>query len=146
MPVRRVVTLGSSDNSDRVNLDQVPWLRQRLPSDQGVGRLVVTEHRHPGWRDVGQVLGLVVNDIDRDLGHLRRSGSGSGKGMADVGERLAGLGSQVARSDKPALCVVRHLSCDEDQAAAGRGNHLRIGPRRGQRLGIDDPRPPLGNG
>jgi hypothetical protein len=48
-----------------------------------------------------------VNDVDRDLRHLFRSGSDGGEGAADVGEHLAGLGSQVTGTDKVARSVYR---------------------------------------
>ena len=64
------MTIGSStrrtglvDNRDRINLDQIAGLGQRLHSYQRVGRLVVTEYRSPCLRDIGQVLRTMVNDV-----------------------------------------------------------------------------------
>jgi hypothetical protein len=42
------MTIGSIDNRERLNLDQIPGLGQRLHPQQDVGGLVVSEHRDPG--------------------------------------------------------------------------------------------------
>ena len=107
--------IASVDDGDRLNLDQVPRLGERLHSEQRVGGLVVTEDRDPGLRDLRYVLRPVPNDVNRDPGHMLRSGTCGGEAAADVGERLAGLSSQVAGTDKIALSVVGYLSGDEHQ-------------------------------
>jgi hypothetical protein len=98
---------------------------------------MVAEHRDPRRRDVGQVLGAVIDDVDRDPRDLLRPGSGRGEREADVGERLAGLGGKVAGSDELALRVFGHLPCDEDEPAAGRRYDLCIALWGGQFVGID---------
>jgi hypothetical protein len=118
--------VGSIDNSESLDLNQILGLSERLHAYQGGGGLVVTEYRHPGLRNISQISGPVMDDVDRELGHLLGSGSRGGKAAAHVGERLAGLGSQITGTYNVALGVMGHLSGDEHQPAAGRGDDLRI--------------------
>ena len=95
------------------------------------------EERHASRFDRRQAFGSVPDDEDRDLGHLLRVSTAGSQGSADVGERLAGLGRQVAGTDEAALGVIGDLAGDEDQPAAGRGDDMgvRLGGR--QVIGID---------
>jgi hypothetical protein len=43
---------------------------------------------------------VVVDDIDRDPGHLSGHGPGGGQRPAEVGERLPGLNREVAGADE----------------------------------------------
>jgi hypothetical protein len=71
---------------------------------------VVAEHSDPSLGDERQVLRSVVNDVDREPRRLLGRGSGGGEAAADVGERLAGLGGEVAVTDEVAVGVVRDLA------------------------------------
>jgi hypothetical protein len=51
-----VTGIGSIDDRDRLDLDQVLGFGQRLHPHDGVGGLVVAECRDPRLRDIGQVL------------------------------------------------------------------------------------------
>ena len=86
----------------------------------------------------GRYSGRWLDDVDRDPAHLLRSGSGGREGTADVGERLAGLGGQVAGADEVSLSVVGHLPGDEHQPASARDDDLGVGLRCRQLLGVDE--------
>jgi len=64
---------------------------QRLHPHQCVGWLVIPEERDPALFDRWQVLSPVLNNEDRDLGHLLGPGTAGGERTTDVVERLAGL-------------------------------------------------------
>src|SRR5689334_24968242 len=51
---RRPTPGGLVDDGDRVDLDQKSRLGQRVHRQEGVGGLVVAEHRDPRRRDVGE--------------------------------------------------------------------------------------------
>jgi hypothetical protein len=70
---------------DRIDLDQVPGSGERLHSHHGVGWLVLAEQELSGPLDDRQVLGPVVDDVDRDLGDLFGAGAGGGQGATEVG-------------------------------------------------------------
>jgi hypothetical protein len=56
--------------------------RQRLHAYHRVGWPVVSEQRDPGRLDDRQVLGAVVDDVERDLGDLPGAGTDRGEGHA----------------------------------------------------------------
>src|SRR5262249_47912445 len=91
------------EDRDRVDLDQVPGSGQCLYPHYRVGRLVIAKQPHPGLFDHWQVLGPVMNDIDRDLGDLPGAGTGGRQGAAEIGEHLTGLGRQVTGAGEIAL-------------------------------------------
>jgi hypothetical protein len=91
-----------------------------------------------GTLDDRQVLGPVVNDVDRDLGDLFEAGAGGGQGTAEVGVYLAGLGGQVTRADEVAVNVFGFLAGDKHHPGSGRDDDVGVGGGSGQVLGVDE--------
>ena len=114
-----------------VNLDQVSRSGERFYPYYRVGWLVVAEQAQPGLFDHSQVLGPVVNDIDRDLGDLLRGSTGSGEGLAKVGEQLAGLSRQ---GQSAAVIVLGFLVSGEYRPASGGDDDMGIGAVCGARV------------
>jgi hypothetical protein len=123
---------------DGVDLDQVPGPGQGRHAYQRVGGLVLPEQGCPGLFDHRQVLGPVMHDEDRYLGHLVEASAPGGHRPAEVGEHLAGLGGQVTGADEVALRVLGFLAGDEHHLAARRDDHVGVGGRRWQAVRVDE--------
>jgi hypothetical protein len=72
-----------------------------------------------------------MNDIDRDLGDLLRGSTGSGEGLAKVGEQLAGLSRQ---GQSAAVIVLGFLVSGEYRPASGGDDDMGIGAVCGARV------------
>jgi hypothetical protein len=126
------------DDRDRFDLDQVIGVGQRLHPDECVGRLVIAEQRQPARFDRRQVLAPVIDDEDRDLGHLLRPSTCGCESTTDVAEHLASLGRRVTGTDEVVVLILGLLPGDEDQPVSGRDDDLRVCRGSGQILGVDE--------
>jgi hypothetical protein len=125
------------DDRDSVNLDQTTGMGERRYAYERVGWLVVPEQRYPTLFDRAQMFIAVVDDEDRELGDVLRSGAASSERTPNVGERLAGLHRQVTGTDEVAFVIFGDLTSDKDQLGSRRDDNVAVGLGRRKITGID---------
>lgn len=137
MPPWLGVRIWSINHRDGVDFDQVVG-GQALHAKYHISWLVVSEQFYPSCFDDRQAfVAVVVDDIDRDPGDLRRRRAGSGKCSAEIGKYLACLSCKVTTANKLTLQVFGLLARDEYPFAACRNDDLAVCLGDGKILGID---------
>jgi len=125
------------DDRDSVNLDQATGMGERRYADERVRRLVIPEQRYPTLFDRAQMLIEVVDDEDRELGDVFRSGAASSEYTPDVGEGLACLHRPDTGTDEVAFVIFGDLASDKDQLGSCRYDNMGVGlDTRGRSLGL----------
>jgi hypothetical protein len=99
---------------------------------------VISEQPDPSLFDDRQAfIAIIVDDVDRDPGDLRRRRSSSGKCSTEIGKHLVRLSRKITTAHQITLQVFGLLARYEYQLAACRNDDLAVRLRNRQIVGVD---------